>query len=390
MAAADLLTAEEAAEHLGVSRATLYAYVSRGLVASEPGPGPSRARRYPRGALDEFRGRRERNRDREMAALGSLHWGLPLLDSALTLIRDGRLYYRGRDAVELSRSAAFEQVAGLLWTGDEHDAAGLFPGDGAAGADPGPAEVPIATRLCEHLVAAADRTLVTLGSRPAATLRAAGRAVEGLFAAAGARAGGTLAERLARGWRTDAHDDLRAALVLCADHDLNASSFTARCVASADARLEHVLLAALCALRGRRHGGLLERVEDLLDHVGRDGARAAADRAMGDGPELPGFGHPLYPDGDPRGAELLARAGPAGGVDDLVTLAREELGLQPTLDLGLAALARARGLPPGGAFALFALGRSAGWVAHAREAWADERLIRPRSRYIGPEPRDSA
>ena len=153
---------------------------------------------------------------------------------------------------------------------------------------------------------------MTLGSRPAATLRAAGRAVEGLFAAAGARGDGTLAERLARGWRTDAHDDLRAALVLCADHELNVSSFTARCVASADARLEHVLLAALCALRGRRHGGLLERVEDLLDQVDRDGARAAADRAMGDGPELPGFGHPLYPEGDPRGAELLARAGPAG------------------------------------------------------------------------------
>ena len=138
MAAADLLTAEEAAEHLGVSRATLYAYVSRGLVASEPGPGPSRARRYPRGALDEFRGRRERNRDRELAALGSLHWGLPVLDSALTLIRDGRLYYRGRDAVELSRSAGFEQVAALLWTGDEHDAAGLFPGDRGRRRGPGP------------------------------------------------------------------------------------------------------------------------------------------------------------------------------------------------------------------------------------------------------------
>ena len=292
MAAADLLTAEEAAEHLGVSRATLYAYVSRGLVASEPGPGPSRARRYPRGPWTSSAA--------AASAIATVRW--PPSGRSTGACRcstrrsrssaDGRLYYRGRDAVELSRSAAFEQVAALLWTGDEHDAAGLFPGDGAAGVDPGPAEVPIATRLCEHLVAAADRTLVTLGSRPAATLRAAGRAVEGLFAAAGARGDGTLAERLARGWRTDAHDDLRAALVLCADHELNVSSFTARCVASADARLEHVLLAALCALRGRRHGGLLERVEDLLDQVDRDGARAAADRAMGDGPSCPGSATP--------------------------------------------------------------------------------------------------
>jgi citrate synthase len=384
---AELLTAEEAAEHLGVSRATLYAYVSRGLVASEPGPGPSRARRYPRRALDEFRGRRERNRDRELVAHGSLHWGLPVLDSALTLIQDGRLYYRGRDVVELSRSTGFEEVAALLWTGDERDATGLFTGGGAPDAEPERAGVPIATRLSEHLVAQADQTLVTLGSRPSATLRAARRVVEGLFAAAGAHGEGALAERLARGWRTGAADDLRAALVLSADHELNVSSFTARCVASADARLEHVLLAALCALRGRRHGGLLERVEDLLDQVDRDGPRAAADRAMGDGAELPGFGHPLYPEGDPRGAELLERAGPGGAVDELVNLAHEELGLRPTLDLGLAALARARGLPPGGAFALFALGRSAGWVAHAREAWADERLIRPRSRYVGVAPR---
>src|SRR5436190_6519611 len=100
----DLMTAEDAAAYLGVSRPTLYAYVSRGLLVSEPGPGPSRARRYPRAAVDELRARRERRRDPETAARGSLHWGLPVLDSGLTLIQDGQLYYRGRDAVDLSRS----------------------------------------------------------------------------------------------------------------------------------------------------------------------------------------------------------------------------------------------------------------------------------------------
>jgi citrate synthase len=151
--------------------------------------------------------------------------------------------------------------------------------------------------------------------------------------------------------------------------------------------VEHVLLAALCALRGRRHGGLTDRVEALVRDAAADGPAGAAERAMTDGGGLPGFGHPLYPDGDPRGAELLRLAAPADpAVAGLVELAEEQLGLRPTLDLGLAALARALRLPPGAALGLFALGRSAGWVGHALEARRDDRLVRPRSRYTGPPP----
>ena len=147
--------------------------------------------------------------------------------------------------------------------------------------------------------------MAALGDGGAA--RAAGAVVQGLFAAAGARGRGPLGQRLARGWdRPSAAADLTAALVLCADHDLNVSSFTARCVASADAPLESALLAALCALRGRRHGGMAERVEGLLRDAGRDGAREAVARALREQGALPGFGHELYPDGDPRGAELAA------------------------------------------------------------------------------------
>ena len=149
--------------------------------------------------------------------------------------------------------------------------------------------------------------------------------------------------------------------------------------------------AALCALRGRRHGGLTERVEDLVRDAERDGPRRAAERALGDDGALPGFGHPLYPRGDPRAAELLRICDGLPTADDdpvtgLVALARDQLGQEPTLDLGLAALSRRLGLPDGAAFCLFALGRSAGWIAHALEARADSRLIRPRSRYTGPRP----
>jgi len=386
--AADTMSAAEAAAALGVSRATLYAYVSRGLLASRPGPGPSRARRYPRAPVEALIARRERSRDRAMAAHGQLHWGLPVLDSELTLIADGRVYVRGHDLVALSRERPFEEVAALLWTGDPGDAAALLPptaGDGAA--RPAPRSGPVVAALTAHLAAAGETSLATLGAGDAAALRGAARVVAGLFAAAGAGGPGRLAERLARGWGSDRPRDIEAALILSADHELNVSAFTARTVASADAGVEHVLLAALCALRGRRHGGLTDRVEALVRDAAADGPARAAERAMTDGGGLPGFGHPLYPDGDPRAAELLRLAAPADpAVAGLVALAEDQLGVRPTLDLGLAALSRALRLPEGAALGLFALGRSAGWVAHALEARRDDRLVRPRSRYTGPPP----
>ena len=379
------LSAREAADLLGVSRPTLYAYVSRGLVVSEPGPGPSRARRYPRAAVQDLRERRARGRDPAMAAHGALHWGTPVLDSALTLIEAGRPYYRGRDAIALAATASFEEVAALLWTGAAGDAPDVFPPAPPDGAGP-----PDGDALARRLLAEGERAVAGVAALGEAAPRRAGAVVQGLFASAGARGRGPLGQRLARGWRRpSAAADITAALVLCADHDLNVSSFTARCVASADAPLESALLAALCALRGRRHGGMAERVAGLLAEAGRDGAREAVAQALREQGTLPGFGHELYPEGDPRGAELRASAAAAGPDEPLAAVAardRGELGLEPSLDIGLAAICRAHRLPPGAAFHLFALGRSAGWAAHAMEAAADGRLIRPRSRYTGPAP----
>src|SRR5919199_1457901 len=116
------LSSDEAADYLGVSKRTLYAYVSRGLLVSEPAA--ARERRYPRWSLDELKARRAERRD---PAAGALRWGTPVLESALTLIDHGRLFYCGRDAVELSRTVTFEEVASLLWRDATEDAAALFP-----------------------------------------------------------------------------------------------------------------------------------------------------------------------------------------------------------------------------------------------------------------------
>ena len=387
---ADYLTADEAAAYLGVSRATLYAYVSRGLVVSEP-TRDSRSHRYPRSALDELRDRRERRREPDLGARNALRWGAPMLDSTITLIADGRLWYRGRDARELSRTATFEQVACLLWTGAMDHAAELFL------RSPSPrrklrADRSFADLLVASLVERRAEPAVTIAEPSVAALRAAARVVRQLFEAAGARGRGTLAERLARGWSAPSAEDLDAALILCADHELNTSSFTARCVASTDAPLENVLLAALCALEGRRHGGAVNQdVEELLRSAERDGVQRACRKAVSRSGGLPGFGaaHPLYPRGDPRAEELLSRIALSerAPLSQIIAFGREELGLYPGTEFALAALARAAALPPGIAFALFALGRSAGWIAHALETAAEGRLIRPRARYVGPAPR---
>src|SRR5215212_8741556 len=111
------LDANAATRLLDVNRATLYAYVSRGFVRSEPVPGRPRERRYAREDVERLRVRAEERRNPEKAAEHALRWGVPVLESAITLIAGGKLYYRGHDAAELARTRSLEEVAALVWTG---------------------------------------------------------------------------------------------------------------------------------------------------------------------------------------------------------------------------------------------------------------------------------
>lgn len=403
----DWMTAQQAATALGVTRSTLYAYVSRGLLRSVPASGTQHSR-YRRREIERLALERERARKPAMVARASLDWGRPVLDSELTLIEGGRLYYRGQDAVELARHATLEDVAALLLECPPRELlAGTPPrvdrtvlrvlerldptqgctagfawlhglDDGGPARDPAASSAVSCTRLLRLMTAVVTRRV------PART---------------------PVHRQLARAWRLDERGTelVRQSLVLCADHELNASSFAARCVASTGADLGACVTAGLAALSGSRHCGITAAIEALwecslavrnatqLDRLMDERDRAGLPDVAGvPGQAMPGFGHPLYPDGDPRAQALLAAIPRRDRNERLIAAVLARSGMHPSIDYALVAMRRSLGLREGHAYLVFALGRTAGWLAHAIEQRRTDVLIRPRASYTGQRPPHAA
>lgn len=198
-------------------------------------------------------------------------------------------------------------------------------------------------------------------------------------------------------------------LVTVADHGLNASTFAARVVASTRAGLTSAFLAALGALKGPLHGGAPGPVLDMLDAVGEpENAGAWLEGALARGERLMGFGHRIYRVRDPRADALqagLQALGAEGAADparlrlaeaveaaaiELLRRRKPDRPLQTNVEFYTALLLEALGLPRESFTCIFAAGRSAGWIAHAREQVATGRLLRPQSRYVGPLPQAAA
>lgn len=393
------LNAAEAIERLGVTRATLYAYVSRGLVHSSAVPGSTRVRRYSSEDIDRLRSRAEHRKDPARVASRALHWGVPLLESAITLIAGNRLFYRGHDLAELARSRSVEDVASLIWTGG-FDAAGFSstPLHVVAGGK-SIESLPFVNRAQSILPLVAARDHLAFDLRPRAVAQTGWRILNLLasVAADSPALASTVEETLQQKWAPRdryASDLIRGALIICADHELNVSSFAARCVASAGANPYAVVLAGLAAMEGVKHGGMTARVETMLDELrrARDLGPALGER-LKRGELVYGFGHPLYPGGDPRAtlifemlAERFSKSAELAFALRVASAGEELLGDKPTVDFALVALSRVLKLPAGAPLTLFALGRTIGWIGHAIEQYARDEIIRPRARYVGIAP----
>ncbi|OZI37250.1 citrate synthase [Bordetella genomosp. 10] len=418
---ASWISMSEACNRLGVRPQTLYAYVSRGKLEVMTDPEDTRRSLYRAEDVASLAKRKQAGRKHETLATNTLFGAEPSIPTAVSTFIRERLYYRGQDAITLSRTATVEDVARLLWNAEQDiDFSSAVPG--ASGISPVPDKDRTGKALAGSQRAASSRRAAAGGhaksvaqpedapGRVAAFTRLAALAATGhstrgrltrvlhiecqhlvghLAHAFGARQGSEpLHQRFAQGWKQPAKvaDLFRAAMVLLADHELTSSAFAARIAASNAASLPACLLAGLTTLAAPLHGDASGRVQALLDEVERLGEDHVIAHYLSTGLPLAGFGHHLYPEGDPRAQALLALFEPPEPITRFIRKVNDLTGLRPNIDAALAALAAHLRLPPDAAFGLFATARSVGLLAHSLEQSREAQVIRPRGRYVGPMP----
>ncbi len=395
------LTTDEAARRLGVKRETLYAYVSRGMLTRERSP-EGRASTYSAEEVEALAARVRR---------GGRAGGLEVVvASELTLIEGDRLYYRGHDATALARTVPFEAVAELLWTGppDVLERPPAWPPVRAAAT--GPRTDPV-NRLRRIVADAASADDLRYDLEPA-SVAAAGRRLLGTMVAALPLLGEEphrpgpfpLAARL---WprlgptRPTAGlvAALNAVLVLLADHELAASTLAARIAASVRADPYSVVSTGLGVIAGGLHGAASEPVVALLAEVGEpDRAGRVVGERLRRAERIPGLGHKVYRRSDPR-AELLLellRALPLprarwSVVEAVHALVTSRLEVPVNVDFALGSMVFATGMELPAAEVVFSIARSAGWLAHALEEYAEDPVrFRTRAVYTGVRPSSGA
>ena len=374
------LTAEEALQALKTKPQTLYANVSRGRIRAKADPADPRRSLYQAADVQRLAERHAGRRKAETVAAETIRWGDPVLSSAISTVIGGRLFYRGRDVAHLAETATLEETAAQLWNGAEALSCSLGAVAGNASPSLQAAFLALAGRVTSDLP--------SLGRSQAALRR---EACGVLSTVADALVSGPsdrpLHLRLAASWdRPDAADCLRRALVLLADHELNASAFTARVTASAGAALSAAVLSGLTTLTGPLHGAAWQGVDALIETAATLGAEQAIRRTLAQGNRLPAFGHPLYPDGDIRALALLSRFDLPPVFAEVRQTGEAMVGERVNIDFTLAAMAAAFDLPKEAPIIVFSLARSTGWLAHAMEQIESGQLIRPRARYTGPAP----
>ena len=388
----DWLTSAEAAARLGVKRATLYSYVSRGLLQRLV-DSDGRSSRFDPEEVDRLRSRSGRRREDEIGVLVS---------TAITKIADGELRVRGRDLIGLAAETRFEDAVDWVW-GAEPDA-GWSNSDEAeelSGQIQGllPDTAPMMDRL-RVAVSIASATDPLRNDLSASSVRAAGRRLlfvmmHSLPVVAAPREG-DLSERL---WcrlapgRSNLRQRaiLNRALVLLLDHGLASSTLGVRVAASVRADPYSAVSAGLGILGGRLHGaasGPVHRIfQEAVANGDPAGALGEAQRRTG---YTPGFGHAVYRQRDPRCSALMeAVAGAWASHEHLPkvltvqSLASERTAAPATVDFPLGAMTFLAGMRPEAGEAVFAIARTAGWIAHALEEYDEDPVrFRFRARYI--------
>lgn len=374
---------EDALSLLGVKPQTLYAYVSRGRIAARPDPGDPRRSLYAAADVARLKGISGAETVGQFLPFEPAVKGEAVVQSSVSFVADGRLYYRGRDAAEWAQTSTVEETARLLWgCGSTNPFAGLgVRVDGAGGASH-------RARLFSALSRRAEEDLPSIGRDPDALRREAAMVLnEAIDAVAGPGPRLFFHQRLARGWKMLERDSvhLRRALVLAADHDLSPAVLATRAAASGGASPAGAAMAGLVALSSSPMARTLKAAIAYVAEARRDPAGVAS-RYRDSGGAIPGFGSDSFPLGDPRADAMLALAELPG---DLLAILREGEavgGARAGFAAALAVLARRLDLPRDGALDVLLIGRLPGLMAHALDQIIDGSPIRARLRYVGPRP----
>ncbi|MDF1554780.1 MAG: citrate/2-methylcitrate synthase [Deferrisomatales bacterium] len=409
----DFIPAAEVLDLLGIRPQTLYAYVSRGWLRSIKQPG-RREHLYARDDVERLRARSRARLGHGAVAAGAMHWGDPIIATSITEITSLGPRYRTYLAVDLARGGhSFETAAELLWSGLHPEEPVQWP------VDPLPPAVTGLTRSIavgsnEHLLEVFSVFVLALGMtrgtfaerlRGGSPLAAAREILQTLAGCLGyaserrcfvaLRDGEGFAAGVARAFGIEPSEEncaaLDAILILLADHELAPTTFAARVAASSGAALHSCIASALCTTAGTQTGRIYDRVEDMLRGATTRAELLDRAREMNErGSTPPGFSHPFYPKGDPRALHLFDLAGRRScqsrqleGILGFIEGAGAELDLHPRQELAVATLAIVMGLPEHCGSALYALARTAGWVAHVVEQRLAGTLLRPRARFVG-------
>ena len=397
------LNGAEAAEFLGVKISTLYAYVSRGMIESV-NQRQTRERAYRLSDLIRLRNAERGTHKSE----GAGFWTAPAIRSAVTNITPRGPTYRGQLATELAlNDTAYEQVAEILWD-TEQDSSRWAVVQNLADVEKMKALLPKESSYLDILkvvVLLIEASSSGLTAMPLERTLAEGRKLIVSMAGSLARSAkptgvsrvdspltASVLSKALSGTYSKQHATLiNRALVLCADHELNASTLTARIAASCGASVSSCVLSALGSFTGALHGSASRRVEELiLGSMHTKSVSRWLREFLQSNQQIPGFGLELYPAGDPRAKALLDSVSEMSSsvpevrrLFEVISCVQDMVGEMPNIDAALAALKFALALPAGAGSAIFAVGRTAGWIAHVVEQHQFGGPIRPRARYIG-------
>jgi len=396
------ISAQEAASILGISLPTLYTYVSRGLLTASQ-PDKARKKSYLRDEVLRLAARRADGKRGGHQVAAAMQWGVPVLETRISHIAKGSLYYRGKNVLSLAGNGTLESVACLIWDGGMSDhfahPSPLVPSSLVTSVRKSSNGLPMleaAMTMLPQLALALPVQEQTMQGRfqHAATLMRLLAALLLEMPPAELVSATPLHLQIARAWKANDVQTrfIRSALVLLADHELNASTFTVRCVSSTGASLAASLAAGLAALSGSLHGGGSAQAFVLLQTAMASNSieHSVTSFFSERDPALAGFGNPLYPDGDPRASFLLKRlvalscaSTQSATILHIGEVASNLTGAAPNMDFALAAMSTTFAWPAQASMILYALARSAGWIGHAFEQADTGKLIRPRGRYIG-------